>query len=238
MGCWFIFHFPMSPAFSQDFKIPKQHIPVINHGFRTLVQVYDGDKRIKNPDNDRFYFWLKAKEIHATEGGYEGDLLHGEYTVFYVSENLKEKGVFHMGLKTGTWKQWHENGEIKEISNWKNGLMSGTITGYDETGKIIYKTHYRRGELDGKQYYYTDSAMVVKKFDNGKERIPKPKRTHGKNKKTEDNVENEVAPEEKTEPVKKERKPFKLFKKKNKQEAPGKPKEEKKSKKTDKAEKV
>src|SRR5690349_19672675 len=85
LGLCFILGFPNLRA--QDFKIPKQTIPVINQGFRTLVQVYDGTKTIKNPNNKRFYFWLKAKEVHFTQGGYEGDLLHGEYTVFYPSEN-------------------------------------------------------------------------------------------------------------------------------------------------------
>ncbi|MFI5204277.1 MAG: toxin-antitoxin system YwqK family antitoxin [Flavobacteriales bacterium] len=223
---------------AQDFKIPKQRIPIINHGFRTLVQVYDGEKTVKRPDNERMYFWLKAKEVHATKGGYEGDLLHGDYTVFYPSESLKEKGRFEMGLKTGTWKEWYDNGQLKEISRWKNGQLSGEVKQFDDSGKLVTRNQYNRGFLNGRQFYYTDSVTIEKKYSNGKEILPKPKKKRGKKKKEIIEEETPVTTtEESTEP-KKEKKKWKLFKKKEKKPEEEKPKEKKQPKKTDKTEKV
>jgi len=73
---------------------------------------------------DRFYYWYSANAIHATQGGFSGDLLNGLYNEYYLNKNLKTQGVFKKGLKEGLWKAWNEDGTLNNITNWKDGLIN------------------------------------------------------------------------------------------------------------------
>jgi len=70
-----------------------------------------------------YYFWYGANLIHATQGGYSGKLLNGEYDEYYQNKNLKQKGVFKKGLKDGDWKTWNEDGSLSRLATWKNGVI-------------------------------------------------------------------------------------------------------------------
>lgn len=155
--------------------IPKNKIPVHQGNFFAWVEVYDGEIKTRRIENDRTYYWIKAKQIHTSKGGYHGELLHGEYTALYKTDALKEKGMYVKGLKTGEWKEWHPNGELKCISHWKSGRQSGLITHYNEKGEITRKEKYKHGVLHGRQTYLTDTSETSIRYRNGKPVIKKPK---------------------------------------------------------------
>jgi antitoxin component YwqK of YwqJK toxin-antitoxin module len=70
-----------------------------------------------------FYYWYGANLIHATEGGYSGRLLNGQYTEYYLNKNLKEQGTFKNGLKNGIWNSWNDDGTLQIVHTWHNGVM-------------------------------------------------------------------------------------------------------------------
>ena len=107
-----------------------------------------------------------------TKGGYDGKLLHGEYTSFYLSDNLKEKGWFCKGLKCGKWIQWYENGKIKETGHWKNGLRNGKTQSFNINGEKLMVAEYEDDQLDGTVMTFEGDKMTsCKKYDEGKELI-------------------------------------------------------------------
>ncbi len=161
---------------SQNLTIPERSIPIKHSDYSEWVLVYNDDIKTSKLENDKTYYWLKAKQIHTSKGGYEGNLLHGEYTALYQDNSLREKGTFYKGLKSGEWKMWYPNGEIKQITRWRKGKISGRITYYDAQGKLMKKENYRAGELHGSQIEYKDSIEVIRKFRNGTEIIRKPKK--------------------------------------------------------------
>jgi hypothetical protein len=160
-------------TYAQDFNLPKNRIPVKYPDFMAYVLTYDGKIKTTSLANERTYYWLKAKQIHSSKGGYEGDLLHGEYTSLYRNDALKEKGTYTKGLKTGEWKEWHINGELKLVSHYKKGSASGVFTYYNEAGKVIRKELYKNGRMHGRQHVYNDTAEVVTKYNRGKLVTPK-----------------------------------------------------------------
>jgi len=167
------------------------------------VSVRVEEIKIKTDDN-LTYFWIKSGEIHNTQGGYEGNLLHGEYTEFYLSEQLKSKGNFKNGLKDGEWKSWYENGNIEEIIHWKNGRINGKVIKY--TG---------------------DGTKTEKKYVNGVEKVKK--KNSSVRSRPDKQKEKEIIPlEEKTEENAKEEKEKK--EKKKHSEKPQKKVKEKKEK--------
>jgi len=126
-----------------------------------------------SPDN-KLYYWYWMNNIHSTQMGYSGELLHGEYTSYYSRSNsLKEKGEFKNGLKTGEWVLWYENGNQKILSNWEKGLLSGKFQEYDSNGVILKEFYYNKGELEGNQISYRSGKInELKKYKKGKEILP------------------------------------------------------------------
>lgn len=171
---------------AQKILIPKNRIPVHQADFFAWVEVYDGEIKTSSLENNKTYYWIKAKQIHTSKGGYYGELLHGEYTALYKTDALKEKGKYSKGLKTGEWKEWHPNGELLCISHWKNGLPKGSFCYYNTSGKITRREWYKNGLLHGKQMTYTDSIETITKYRKGKAvqtKTPKAKKTFNKKEK-------------------------------------------------------
>lgn len=145
-------------------------------GYNIKASAYVQPQKIKVKD-DRTYFWIKARQLHYSQGGFEGNLLHGEFVEFYYSEQIKEKGNFKNGLKDGVWKNWYESGVLKEVITWNEGVMNGPFQSYDQQGKLIKEGVYKNGKLDG-TVKEIDSTGTVKevKFKNGKEKQAKVRR--------------------------------------------------------------
>ncbi len=113
------------------------------------------------------YYWYASNQIQTTQGGYSGKLLNGNYSAFYLNNNLKEKGVFKGGLKEGEWNNWSEGGVLIETNHYKNGILNGQFFTYDQTGKLFREGNYRDGKIDGvfKTHQGPDSLTLVKYQD-------------------------------------------------------------------------
>jgi hypothetical protein len=135
--------------------------------------------KVKNIDVDEslLYYWYSSNKIIETKGGYDGKILNGSYTSFYLSSNLKEKGQFKKGIKNGEWITWFEGGKIHEISTWKKGVKSGIYKTFDDKGNKITEADYKNNKLNGCQTEYKDGKVISeKRFKNGLEIIPKEKK--------------------------------------------------------------
>ena len=116
-------------------------------------EVLTENKSIKT-DKHRTYYWFAFNSINSTMGGYSGKVLDGSYSCFYLSNTLKEKGVFKKGLKNGEWRSWNENGALKEIINYKHGIKCGLNEIYSNEGKLLFKKEYKDDLLNGKYRRY------------------------------------------------------------------------------------
>ncbi|MFL5763627.1 MAG: toxin-antitoxin system YwqK family antitoxin [Bacteroidia bacterium] len=132
------------------------------------------ENRKVNVKDDLTYSWYTSNKIIETKGGFDGRLLSGSYTSFYLSDNLKEQGHYENGLKDDQWKTWFENGKLKEISGWSNGVKSGNTRRYDSQGNLVYEARYSKGKLSGYEITYDGEKIISKKkYAHGKEIIPK-----------------------------------------------------------------
>lgn len=141
----------------------------------TVFQFYtikSTDTRIQ-PESNSYYYWFKPDTILVTNNGFDGKLLHGDYTVFYPNKNLKEKGTFQNGLKTGEWKSWFDNGEVQSVSHWKLGRQEGLFTEFDRSGKALRKGSYKRGRLRGDLQELGKDTTTTQQNKRGKRVIEK-----------------------------------------------------------------
>jgi len=86
-----------------------------------LAEIHPVDDPHTKPD--LFYYWYSANAIHATQGGFSGQLLNGQYSEYYLNKNLRQQGFFKNGLKSGIWKTWNEDGTLKATSTWEKGRL-------------------------------------------------------------------------------------------------------------------
>lgn len=120
------------------------------------------------------YSWYASNKIIETQGGFEGKLLDGLFTSFYLSNNLKEKGMYRKGLKDGEWMTWYEDGKIKAIKSWKQGLKSGSWKEFNSKGELLTEATYKKDLLNGSVKLFENEKLVsLKNYKNGQE-IPPP----------------------------------------------------------------
>ncbi len=122
------------------------------------------DKKIK-PEINTTYYWYKSNEIHQSRGDFNGELLDGEYTKSFYTNELSEKGDFELGVKKGEWKSWHTNGKLKTVSYWQDGKLSGRFYHLDPNGKLVQQGKYSNGLKKGT---WIENATDTIKYRRGK----------------------------------------------------------------------
>jgi antitoxin component YwqK of YwqJK toxin-antitoxin module len=88
----------------------------------------------------------KSPRILSTESYVKG-IINGEFTEYYESGAIKEKGTYTNGKKTGVWERCYASGRAFARERYKNGLLHGWSFGFDEAGKQIGKKYYYNGVL-------------------------------------------------------------------------------------------
>ncbi|MDO9000235.1 MAG: hypothetical protein Q7W45_10760 [Bacteroidota bacterium] len=167
-------------SFSQKYIEPdkfKQFNITVNYDEYTVkTQMLSQNKSI-TVNNNLVYMWYSSQKIIETKGGYEGKLIHGKYTSFYLNNQLKEQGQIKYGLKTKEWKYWYSDGKLKEVINWKNGKKNGKYFLYNDYGQLMAKSNFKNDKLNGRFYTYGQNGIISekKKYKNGDEIMPKIK---------------------------------------------------------------
>ena len=118
---------------------------------------------VYNYDKEKFYYWLKAQKVHATQGYSSGLLLHGEFQAFYTNKQLSKRGYFQKGLKNGEWLYWNEQGVLVQIEFWRSGVKAGTEKIFDSEGILISKTKYKGSKIEK---ITKDSTIVTNQRKN------------------------------------------------------------------------
>jgi hypothetical protein len=166
--------FLSSAQYGKDFNLMNNRI-IVNHPESTVYAfvVPENDKR--KTSDAYFYYWFASNDIKKTRGAYEGKLLHGFYTEFYLNKNLKEKGRMKYGLKKGRWTSWYPNGEYKEIVHYKKSKRLDHKTFYN-TGAIQSRGKYRKDKLHGIVRNYSPEGILEKiRYKNGNVVVRKKK---------------------------------------------------------------
>lgn len=162
----------ISLVFCQEFiNIRKISLIV---GDTTVVAGILANVKIEKVNPDVFYYWYSNGQIYSNQGGYSGNLLHGEYIEYDNSGNLILKGLYEKGVKSGKWIYWYTEGSIKEIIEYEEGQFKGLNTKYTQDGKILFAATYRNNKLHGKVTQIIGDTLFQISYKNGaeKKKIP------------------------------------------------------------------
>lgn len=137
-----VFSIISKPVFTQDTRSV-----IIYSGDSTIrVTILNNDPGIK-AKVDKHYYWCSSETIFMNMGGYSGNLLHGEYSVFNRKKQLVSSGNFNNGLMDGTWKFWDTNGNIIKILSYKAGNLHGRSYFYTPGKDQYIVRNYKKGNL-------------------------------------------------------------------------------------------
>ena len=125
------------------------------------------------PKLNRVYYWYKANTLHHSRGDFGGELLHGTYKRFFITNELEIKGEFINGLKEGIWKTWHKNGQLRKIERWKNGLLIGKYKEFNNKGELVLAGKYSKGVKKGKWIDFVKKDTSI--YRKGQVKLPKVK---------------------------------------------------------------
>ncbi len=143
-------------SISSKTDIQKKIIRIDNYDIEFFVSL----EKARKLSPFKTYYWFKSSEIHQSRASAGGLLLHSEYSKYYRSNQLAEKGKFNYGLKDGTWKKWNENGVIKLIESWKNGERDGIYIAYDSLGNKTNKGYYNNDVKSGNWINYVNKDTI------------------------------------------------------------------------------
>ena len=133
-----------------------------NNG-RLKEQVGYKVKAIKNRKNDVVIMGMKTKQ----------SVQHGKFRAYsQLDFEIKEKGIFKNGVKTGKWINYHPGGVMPAvISNYKKGKLHGVFQQYGRGGDLMNEIHYKNGLKDGLLLVYdiNNKVIVKKMFRKGME---------------------------------------------------------------------
>ena len=162
--------------FQADAQRIKSYFNVDNYTHTVNYDHYKAVFYVQRPDmgsvnikSDRKYAWFSGNQIRYTQGGYSGKMLNGIYNEFYDTKGLKTQGIFEMGLKSGRWKSWGEDGVLDSIVNYSSGKPNGKFEKYDQEGVLQERGKYHDGQLNGKleKRISADSIQVIR-YKKGK----------------------------------------------------------------------
>jgi hypothetical protein len=143
-------------SFSDPYSVKR----ISDSDFR--YEFYTTHKKV-SPNNSKFYYWFKGGAIHNTQSGMAGELLHGKFTKMYHSNQLAEQGYFKKGTKRGLWKTWYPNGVLETTQYWTVGLKTGIFMHYDQNGKLIERGRYINSRKYGKWINYIKKDTIFYK---------------------------------------------------------------------------
>lgn len=140
----------------------------------TVVAGILADARIDEVHPQVFYYWYANGQVYSNQGGYSGNLLHGDYIEYDQAGKLIMKGAYERGLKSGQWIHWYQGGAIQEIIEYESGQLEGKTTRYTPNGRIHYSAEYRNDVLHGEMTTVVNDTLFELTYRNGieKKRIP------------------------------------------------------------------
>lgn len=95
------------------------------------------------------------------EGGWNGNMYHGEGKLYWESGELKYDGTWDNNKRKGQGSSYREDGTVEYIGAWDENKYSGFGKLYYEDGKMVcYEGRYYKGKKEGNGTSYSKEGIV------------------------------------------------------------------------------
>ncbi|MBQ9286599.1 MAG: membrane-binding protein [Bacteroidaceae bacterium] len=143
-------------SYSQSVKLDtiyydKDWKGVSNAAFASFYRIYDAND--KSELKKHFHDYYITGELQS-EGGYisidkyddSKSVFDGEWTNYFKSGKVEQKGYRSRGIEEGEYTAYYENGLVKMHAMMKNGKANGILTQFNEEGDMCSQIEMLNGE--------------------------------------------------------------------------------------------
>ncbi len=124
---------------------------VSNAAFASFYRVYDANDKseVRKPMRDYYISGELQSEgsyINIDKNDDSKSVFDGEYTNYFKSGKIEQKGNRVNGVLEGEYTSYYENGLVKMHTFVKNGKSDGILTEFSEQGDVCTQTEMINGE--------------------------------------------------------------------------------------------
>ena len=143
-------------SYSQSVKIDtiyydKDWKGVSSAAFASFYRIYDANDKSELKKHFRDYYITGELQ---SEGGYisidkyddSKSVFDGEWTNYFKSGKVEQKGYRNRGIEEGEYTAYYENGLVKMHAVMKNGKANGILTQFNEEGNMCSQIEMLNGE--------------------------------------------------------------------------------------------
>lgn len=143
-------------SYSQGVKLDtlyydKDWKGVSNAAFATFYRVYDSKDKSDQKKHYRDYFitgelQAEGEYISIDEVDDSKSIFDGDYTTYYKSGKVEQKGYRDKGVGEGEYTAYYENGLVKMHTFMKDGKANGILTEFNEQGDMCTQIEMLNGK--------------------------------------------------------------------------------------------
>lgn len=146
----------VSLSYSQSVKLDtiyydKDWKGVSSAAFASFFRIYDANDKSELKKHFRDYYITGELQ---SEGGYisidkyddSKSVFDGEWTNYFKSGKVEQKGYRKRGIEEGEYTAYYENGLVKMHAVMKNGKVNGILTQFNEEGNMCSQIEMLNGE--------------------------------------------------------------------------------------------
>ena len=146
----------VSLSYSQSVKLDtiyydKDWKGVSSAVFASFYRIYDANDKSELKKHFRDYYITGELQ---SEGGYisidkyddSKSVFDGEWTNYFKSGKVEQKGYRNRGIEEGEYTAYYENGLVKMHAVMKNGKANGILTQFNEEGNMCSQIEMLNGE--------------------------------------------------------------------------------------------
>lgn len=112
-------------------------------------------------------FYYLSGELKS-KGAYTNGNRTGKWTFYFRNGKTEQEGFYDdNGKYTGLWKWYYENGNILRSEEFRRGVEDGDLAEYNIDGKVITQGEYIEGEKEGEWFYELNDHREEGKYRYG-----------------------------------------------------------------------
>lgn len=116
-------------------------------------------------DSTWVYFY-PSQQIRS-KGKYQNGVKTGPWNYYYANGRKEQDGYYRKGLVDGNWTWYYPNGEIRRTESYNRGLLEGLQTEYDSLGNKLSETTYEANIATGNWYYHMNEHTETGEYEMG-----------------------------------------------------------------------
>ena len=151
------------------------HLWFAENGDVDSAKVYRNDRLISEGNMDRgglkqddwLIYYYPEGELKA-KGKYTGGYKTGLWVYYFKTGQEEQKGKYdRKGRPEGQWKWFYENSQLLREETFRNGVENGWLIECSDSGDVITKGEYIDGKEEGEWLYEIGDHREVGKYEYG-----------------------------------------------------------------------